>query len=173
MLVFGASRADAGSLTVGWTQTLASNVAGYMISYGTVPGQYTSSVKVGNLSSYVISGLGDGTVYYFIVQAYDGSGNLSDPLQEITAVSSGTSATPSTPTNPPTISCPADITVYLPLNSTATSTTVNFSVTGSDNCGTPAITTNAPRVTSSRWVQLQLRQQLTTAMATLPRAAST
>jgi len=36
------------------------------------------------------------------------------------------------------------MTVYLPLNSTATSTAVTFNVTGSDNCGTPTITTDAP-----------------------------
>lgn len=36
---------------------------------------------------------------------------------------------------PPTISCPANITVYLPLNSSATSVVVNFTApTGTDNC---------------------------------------
>jgi uncharacterized repeat protein (TIGR01451 family) len=66
--------------------------------------------------------------------ATDSSGNSASDVQVITV---------SDPT-PPTISCPSDITVFLPLNSTATSTTVNFNVTGSDNCGTPTITTNAP-----------------------------
>ena len=66
--------------------------------------------------------------------ATDAAGNSASDVQVITV----------TDPTPPTISCPADITVYLPLNSTATSTTVNFNVTGSDNCGTPAITTDAP-----------------------------
>ena len=66
--------------------------------------------------------------------ATDAAGNSASDVQVITV----------TDPTPPTISCPADITVYLPLNSTATSTTVNFNVTGSDNCGTPTITTNAP-----------------------------
>jgi hypothetical protein len=36
---------------------------------------------------------------------------------------------------PPTISCPANVTVYLPLNSTATSTTVTYpAATAGDNC---------------------------------------
>ncbi len=66
--------------------------------------------------------------------ATDAAGNSASDDQVITVID---------PT-PPTISCPADITVYLPLNSTDTSTVVNFDVTGSDNCGTPTITTNAP-----------------------------
>ena len=66
--------------------------------------------------------------------ATDGSGNSASDDQVITVID---------PT-PPTISCPSDIAVYLPLNSTDISTVVNFSVTGSDNCGTPTITTNAP-----------------------------
>ncbi|MFL6275963.1 MAG: PxKF domain-containing protein [Blastocatellia bacterium] len=39
---------------------------------------------------------------------------------------------------PPTISCPANVVVNLPLNSTATSMAVNFTVTAADNC--PGVT---------------------------------
>lgn len=66
--------------------------------------------------------------------ATDSVGNSASDVQVITVID---------PT-PPTISCPSDITVYLPLNTPDTSTVVNFNVTGSDNCGTPTITTNAP-----------------------------
>ena len=66
--------------------------------------------------------------------ATDSSGNSASDVQVITV----------TDPTPPTISCPSDITVYLPLNSTDTSTVVNFNVTGNDNCGTPTITTDAP-----------------------------
>ena len=66
--------------------------------------------------------------------ATDSVGNSSSDVQVITVID---------PT-PPTISCPSDITVYLPLNAPDTTTVVNFNVTGSDNCGTPTITTDAP-----------------------------
>lgn len=66
--------------------------------------------------------------------ATDAAGNSASDVQIITV----------TDPTPPTISCPSDITVYLPLNSTANSTAVSFSVSGSDNCGTPTITTDAP-----------------------------
>jgi uncharacterized repeat protein (TIGR01451 family) len=43
-------------------------------------------------------------------------------------------------TTPPVISCPTDITVYLPLHSTATSMAVNYAATATDNCGVQSIT---------------------------------
>lgn len=44
-------------------------------------------------------------------------------------------------TTPPAISCPVNITVYLPLNTTATSMPVSYpAATATDNCGTPTIT---------------------------------
>src|SRR5205085_722690 len=56
---------------------------------------------------------------------------------------SGNTATCTTPftvndVTPPTITCPANLVVYLPLNSSATSMTVNFTVTATDNC--PGVT---------------------------------
>jgi len=44
-------------------------------------------------------------------------------------------------TTPPVISCPSNITVYLPLHTTATSMAVSYpAATATDNCGTPTIT---------------------------------
>jgi uncharacterized repeat protein (TIGR01451 family) len=59
--------------------------------------------------------------------ATDSDGNSSSVTQTITVVDS----------TPPTISCPANITVYLPLNSTATSTVVSYQTpVGTDSpCG--------------------------------------
>jgi len=66
--------------------------------------------------------------------ATDASGNSSRAVQTITVTDS----------TPPTISCPSDITVYLPLNSTATSTVVNYTApTGSDNCSGATTTQTA------------------------------
>lgn len=84
-----------------------------------------------------VTGLGNVASPRIITRTFtatDSAGNSASDAQVITLID---------PT-PPTISCPADMTVYLPLNSTATSTVVNFSVSGNDNCGSPTITTNAP-----------------------------
>ena len=71
--------------------------------------------------------------YNVHIEANDGANNAT---KDITLTVADQTA--------PQISCPSDITVYLPLNTPDTSMVVNFNVTGSDNCSTPTITTNAP-----------------------------
>ncbi len=58
--------------------------------------------------------------------AKDGANNTTTATQTVTVIDN----------TPPVISCPANIVVYLPLNTTATSMPVSFSVTAQDNCGT-------------------------------------
>jgi len=53
------------------------DLAGYKIYYGTAPGNYTSFVDVGNVTSTTINNLTDCTLYYFGVKAYDATGNES------------------------------------------------------------------------------------------------
>lgn len=58
--------------------------------------------------------------------ATDAAGNTASATQTITI----------TDNTAPVLSCPSDITVFLPLNSTATSMTVDYSASATDNCGT-------------------------------------
>lgn len=62
--------------------TPLTSLGGYKVYYGTTPGVFTSIVVVGPASSYQVTGLAKGEVYYFAVSAYDSSGNESD-LSEI------------------------------------------------------------------------------------------
>jgi uncharacterized repeat protein (TIGR01451 family) len=69
----------------------------------------------------------------------------SHPVTITVKDASGNSTTVTTTFNvidntPPAISCPADIVVDLPLNSTATSVAVSFSASASDNCGAANVT---------------------------------
>lgn len=67
--------------------------------------------------------------------ATDASGNSTTATQTVTVHES--------PAIAPVISCPTDITVFLPVNSTATSMPVNFPApTATDNCSTPTVTTS-------------------------------
>lgn len=82
--------------------------------------------------SQTSSGAGSASSPLVIHRTYtatDGSGNTASATQTITVIDN----------TPPTISCPANITVYLPLNSPAVSTPVSFTVGASDNCGTATV----------------------------------
>src|SRR6185369_8070766 len=69
--------------------------------------------------------------------AIDGSGNTTTGTQTVTVHES--------PAIAPVLSCPSDITVSLPLNSTATSMAVTYPApTATDNCSTPTVTTSHP-----------------------------
>jgi hypothetical protein len=69
--------------------------------------------------------LGNTTVSY---SATDANGNSASATQVVTVVDN----------TPPVISCPANVTVYLPLNSTATSMAVTYpAATATDNCAGP------------------------------------
>jgi len=88
-------------------------------------------------------GVGPHTV---TVNATDSSGNHSSDVVVFT-VNDNTA---------PVISCPSNIVVYLPLNSSATSMTVSYpAVTATDNCSASSITTRP-----SFWLGLPVGTQL-------------
>jgi uncharacterized repeat protein (TIGR01451 family) len=67
--------------------------------------------------------------------ATDGVGNQASATQTITVIDN----------TPPTLSVPADVSVYLPLNTTATSMAVTYpAATASDNCGAATISYTKP-----------------------------
>ena len=72
------------SVNLTWDPSTSTNIMGYNIYYGTASGAYTKSVSVGNVTNAVISGLVDGTTYYFAATAYDNTGSESDFSNETT-----------------------------------------------------------------------------------------
>jgi PKD repeat protein len=61
----------AGQATLAWDANPQPEVAGYMLHYGTVSGSYTSTIDVGKVTQYDVTGLLDGKTYYYAVTAYD------------------------------------------------------------------------------------------------------
>ena len=61
----------AADVALTWAASTAANVGGYKVYYGISSGVYTASVDAGKKTSYQISGLKQGTPYYFAVTAYD------------------------------------------------------------------------------------------------------
>ncbi len=79
------------SATLNWTPVTTNidgspltELAGYRVHYGTQSGNYTTTVDVADpaAANAVISNLQAGTTYYFVVTAYDTSGNQSQYSNE-------------------------------------------------------------------------------------------
>ena len=72
-----------GSVTLSWAHSLEDSIGGYYLYYGTRPGEYlgvgavqgNSPLDAGNISTYTITGLKNGTVYYFAIAAYSSLDN--------------------------------------------------------------------------------------------------
>jgi hypothetical protein len=69
-------------VTLGWDAS-SGNVAGYRLYYGPTSGVYTNSIDVGNTTSNKVSGLANGSTYFFAVTAYTIAGVESPYSNEI------------------------------------------------------------------------------------------
>ena len=66
--------ATAGDKQVTLFWAAATGATGYKVYYGTAPGVYGAPVSVGNVTSYTVTGLINGTTYYFAVSATNTGG---------------------------------------------------------------------------------------------------
>jgi hypothetical protein len=91
-VVGGSGTGTSGSATLHWTPptqntngTTLTNLAGYIIRYGTGLTSLTSTIKVANpgLTSYQIDGLAKGT-YYFAINSYNSTGQTSTMSTKVT-----------------------------------------------------------------------------------------
>jgi hypothetical protein len=88
VFAFWINLALAGSATLSWNANTEADLSGYKIYYGTSARTgtdpktcglcgYSTSVNVGNVTTYTISNLTNSTTYYFSVTASDTSSNES------------------------------------------------------------------------------------------------
>ncbi len=71
----------AATITVAWDKNAEMDVIGYKFHYGTVSKNYQHTVDVKNNTSCTISGLTEGTTYYFAATAYNDK-NIESSLSE-------------------------------------------------------------------------------------------
>lgn len=84
MLSFAiAGRVHAGEVTLAWDANTEQSLAGYKLYFGKTSRNYIGSVNVGNVTTYTLTNLADGEMYYFAAKAYDCFGNESDYSAEL------------------------------------------------------------------------------------------
>jgi hypothetical protein len=90
-IVVTSSGSESGAATLSWQPPTRNengspltNLAGYVVSWGTAPGQYSHSVTLKNpgLTTYVVGDLGRGT-HYFATKAFNSSGMQSRYSAEV------------------------------------------------------------------------------------------
>jgi PKD repeat protein len=77
--------AQAAQVKLAWDPSLSTAVQGYKLHYGSSTGSYSTTVPVGLQTSYTLSGLTDGRLYYIVATAYDSTGRESAYSNEVTA----------------------------------------------------------------------------------------
>lgn len=80
--------AFAGVLVVSWDPNDEPDLKGYKIYYGTTPDDRAgwTNIDVGNTTSHVVAQLTEGSMYHFVVTAYDMSENESEASEQVSAV---------------------------------------------------------------------------------------
>lgn len=80
-----------GSVTLSWTYSVDDTAGGYYVYYGNRSGEYLgraavegmSPVRAGNVTSLTLTGLQNGTIYYFAVSSYSRiDGSINGPLSQ-------------------------------------------------------------------------------------------
>ena len=79
---FGGGSSSNTSVSLAWDPSPSEGVVGYKIYIGKAKGNYYKTYDVGNVQTYTLKNLGNGT-YYFVCTAYDSFGNESGYSNEV------------------------------------------------------------------------------------------
>jgi hypothetical protein len=91
VLMFLAQKVCAQTINIAWTADTNASVAGYDVCYGTSTGNYTSTVKVGKVTSAALTSM-TANAYYIALAVYDSSGDKSGYSPELAVYSLNASA---------------------------------------------------------------------------------
>jgi len=116
---------SAAQVTLAWDANTEPDLAGYKLYYGNSSGSYQLSVDVGNQTSYTLSGLLDGRIYYFAATAYNLSVAESGFSNEVSKAIADVT--------PPTVSMTA------PAAGATVAGTVTVSASATDNVGVAGV----------------------------------
>jgi hypothetical protein len=94
--VLFAGAGHSAQVTLSWDPNSESDLGGYRIYYGTGTRTYNWFVDVGKVTTHTITGLADGSTYYFTATAYDTSHHESTYSNEVSISTCTYSITPMT-----------------------------------------------------------------------------
>ena len=83
MPFFSGSASAISSVTLAWNPSSSTDIVGYKIYCGVTCGTYNNAVFVANTTNGTISGLVEGTTYYFAATTYNSSGAQSPFSNEV------------------------------------------------------------------------------------------
>jgi PKD repeat protein len=139
----------AGSANLAWNASTSSNVGGYKVSYGQSSGSYSSTVDVGNKTTYSVPNLQEGTKYYFAVKAYDSAKTVESAYSNETNFTVPTTASALTADfTASKTSGVASLSVSFTPVTTGTITSWKWDFPGSQ---TPSVTNTTAKVTTATY----------------------
>lgn len=109
LVLVAATQAAAAQLAIAWDANTESDIAGYLVEWGTGSAPYANTVDVGNVTAWTLPGAAEGTTYSFRVVAYNAAGERSDPSTAVTGTvtAGGTAAAPAPAPSPAPSPSPA------------------------------------------------------------------
>lgn len=146
ILILSTGKLFAGNLTLSWDPSTSTNVGGYKIYYGISSKKYTANVDTGKTTSFQVTGLTNGSKYFFAVKAYNVAKTIESSFSnEVSAtVPSTTTLSSNFTTNKVSGSSPLVVTFTPNTTGTVTGWSWNFGTTS-----IPASTSKIPTVTYS------------------------
>jgi len=130
------------ALNVAWNPNPEADIAGYQLSYGTSSGSHTNLIDAGLNTSVAVSGLQEGTTYYFVVTATNRSGLTSVKSAEVSH-----QVTVAPPPPPP----PGDTLVVIPRTGWALQSASSQETTGENGAATNAFDGNPATFWHTAW----------------------
>src|SRR5205807_6018933 len=79
-------------VTLAWDPNVEPTLTGYNVYVGQTSGVYSTRIDVNNVTTYTVTGLAPGNVYYFVVTAHDQTGAESGYSNEVNTTSTSTLA---------------------------------------------------------------------------------
>ncbi len=166
-LLAAPAAALAGQIALAWDPNPETDIAGYIIEWGTASAPFSNALDVGNVTTCTLANLTDGVTYTMRLSAYNKAGVRSDPSASVSGTPSASTgelilgrttlnfgvvrngATILKQTSPQTVTVSAAVTGTLTWNATPSNAWVQISPSSGTGNGAFTVSVNAAAAPSS------------------------